>query len=156
MYRNISQYSEKISQYIAIRFSCIVTPQGPSYVCKWQVLELILRTWLYMHTVTLALKVWHGVKVVPILSQGLLLCELFARSNNNKELRSGRIFVMPVPWFWPWIYELASKRKGKISDSVIWQKSPYYQKMKIKGPQKRQQVYKSQLYKGWIWNAKLT
>ena len=26
MYRNISQYSEKISQYIAIRFSCIVTP----------------------------------------------------------------------------------------------------------------------------------
>ena len=26
MYRNISQYSEKISQYIAIHFSCIVTP----------------------------------------------------------------------------------------------------------------------------------
>ena len=26
MYRNISQYSEKISQYIAIPFSCIVTP----------------------------------------------------------------------------------------------------------------------------------
>ena len=26
VYRNISQYSEKISQYIAIRFSCIVTP----------------------------------------------------------------------------------------------------------------------------------
>ena len=26
MYRNISQYIEKISQYIAIHFSCIVTP----------------------------------------------------------------------------------------------------------------------------------
>ena len=26
MYRNISQHSEKISRYIAIRFSCIVTP----------------------------------------------------------------------------------------------------------------------------------
>ena len=28
IYRNTSQYSEKISQYIAIRFSCIVTPLG--------------------------------------------------------------------------------------------------------------------------------
>ena len=26
IYRNISQYNEKISQYTAIRFSCIVTP----------------------------------------------------------------------------------------------------------------------------------
>ena len=45
MYRNISQYSEKISQYIAIRFSCVVTPLSRSLFLY--LFTYFLRMWWY-------------------------------------------------------------------------------------------------------------